>query len=159
MAILIKDQSQLKARNVRLILPTGNVIIDKIEALNRATADGIDLFLVQDGDLPVVKFCDYAKIEYDKQKNIKHNKPKKSKQVHIGPHTQQYDLQRFAQQATEFINEGHSVSVRMEVRGRDRSFVDLIKQKMAEFVGMVVGAKPGRLVRSDDGQFYTQSLN
>lgn len=159
MAILIKDQSQIKARNVRLVLDTGNVIIDKIEALNRAQAEGIDLVLVQDGDLPVVKFCDFNKIEYDKQKNIKHNKPKKSKQVHIGPHTQRFDLERFAQQASEFVKEGHSVSVRMEVKGRDRMFVDLIRQKMEEFVGLVVDAKPGRLVRSDDGKYYTQTLN
>lgn len=158
--LLIKDLTQIKGKKVRLVCANENTILDKMDALQRAANDGMDLVLVQDGEIPVVKLCDYAKIEYEKQKSIKHNHPKKAKTIAIGPHTQGHDLARFATQATEFIKEGHSVTVRMQVRGRDRVFKDLIRQKLVDFVAMVTNARPGRMSESHDGSSstYTQVL-
>ena len=158
MSTIIKDASQIRSRHVRLVLPDGPIIIDKTEALAKAAADELDMVMVQDGDLPVVKLVNFAKLEYEKQKNVGGNHAKKPKQVQIGPHTQEHDLKRFAAKAEEFIKEGHPVSVRMDVRGRDRSFRDLLRQRMSAFVVMVPSAKPGRLSVSDDGSAYTQGL-
>ena len=159
MANLITDASQIKARNVRLILPEGNVIMDKNDALAKASADGMDLVLVQEGDLPVVKLVDYVKLEYDREKNTKTNRPKKPKTIQIGPHTQEYDLKRFAIQAVEFIKEGHPTSVRLEVKGRDKTHRDIITKQIQDFVVLVSCAKPGKLHISEDGSSYSQSLN
>ena len=159
MAILITDVSQIKARQVRLILPSGPIIVDKAEALLKATTDGLDLVLMQESDMPVVKILDFTKLEYDKQKTQKVNKPKKAKQIQIGPHTQEHDLKRFADNACEFIAEGHPTSLRLEVRGRDRGFKDLIKQKIDAFVALVPSAKPGKLNVSEDGSMWTISLS
>lgn len=158
MATLIKDASQIGAKHVRLILPTGNIIIDKDEALAKAVSDGVDLVLVQDGDIPVVKLSDFTKLEYEKQKNVKGGRAKKPKQIKIGPHTQEHDLKRFASQAAEFIAEGHPVAVLLKVKGRDKAFRDLILQKIQGFVAMVPGSKPGKVSISEDGSNYTQSL-
>lgn len=158
MATLIKDPSQIKSLKVRLILSTGNIILDKDEALSRALTEGLDLVLVQDGDIPVVKFCDFSKLEYEKQKQTKANKPRKPKQVQIGPHTQEHDLVRFAGQAQQFIEEGHPVSLKVEVRGRDRQFETLIREKIDHFVSLVKGAKPGKVSKSENGSVYVITL-
>jgi len=159
MATLIKDASQLKAKKVRLILPTGPVIIDKLEALTKAITDGLDLVLVQDGDLPVVKMVDFAKLEYEQQKAQKNNKAQKAKTIHIGPHTQEYDLKRLANQASGFIKDGHPTTLRMDVKGRDKAFRELLSKRMTDFVALVPGAKPGKLSINEDGSTYSQSLN
>ena len=158
MATVIKEVSQIKSSKVRLVSNEGSQILDLGEALLRATSEGLDLVLLQDGDIPVVKLCDFTKIEYEKQKNIKHNRPKKAKQILLGPHTQEYDMNRFAKQASDFIKEGHPVSVRLEVRGRDKMFENLIREKIQRFASLVQGAKPGRIGKSDNGCFYTMSL-
>jgi hypothetical protein len=63
-----------------------------------------------------------------------------------------------AAKADEFILAGHPVSLRMEVRGRDRKFVELLSKKIQEFVAMVPSAKPGYARRNDDGSVYSQQL-
>ena len=119
----------------------------------------MDLVMVQDGEMPVVKLVDFNKLQYERQKNTKHNHPKQAKEIRIGPHTQEHDLQRLAVQAAAFIKEGHPVSVRLQVRGRNRMFKDLIRDKIASFAKMVEGAKPGRVVEGENGSAYTQSLS
>lgn len=158
MATLIKDASQIKSRKVRLVLPEGNVIIEVKEALTRATAEEKDLVLVADGDPAVVKLVDFAKLEYEKEKVQKGSRPKKPKQVCIGPHTQEHDLKRIALQAASFIEEGHPVSLRLEVRGRDKGFRDIIVKHINNFVAMIPCAKPGKINISEDSSQYTQNL-
>jgi translation initiation factor IF-3 len=158
MASKIDDLGQIRAKNVRLVMETGSVIIDKAEALSKALAEGMDLVMVQEGDIPVVKLCNFDKIEYEKQKCQPGNRPKKAKQVQIGPHTQDHDLRRIAAKAEEFIKEGHCVSLRMEVRGRDRKFYDLLSKKVQDFVALIPSAKQGHAKRSDDGSTYSQQL-
>jgi translation initiation factor IF-3 len=159
MSILIKEASQIEGRNVRLILPTGNVIMDKTDAINKALAEELDLVLVQEGEIPVVKLVNYDKLEYDKQKNVKANKAPKAKQVRFGPHTQDYDLKRFAIQASGFISDGHPTTVKVEIKGRNKAFQQLIKEKIAAFVAMVPNAKPGKMSVNEEGSEYLQPLN
>lgn len=157
MAELIENVAQLKGRNVLLVMEESTQVIDKFEAARLATVDGLDLVMVQDGNVPVVKICDFKKIEYDRQKKKRGSSQPKVKHVHIGPHTQLHDLQRLAGQASGFIREGHHVFATMEVRGRDRQFEENIRSQFEKFVGMVSGAKPGKL--SKNSNTYSQSLN
>lgn len=136
----------------------GVVIIDKMEAIKRSIQEGLDLVLVQDGDIPVVKICDANKIQYSKQKSTHVNKPKKVKHVQIGPHTAEHDLGRLAVNAKEFMEDGHPVVLQMTVRGRDRMFIDLIEKQIGDFVKRIPNCKLGKLTRSDDGGTFTQSL-
>lgn len=158
MPTLIKDLTEISKQNVRLILPEGNVIISKADAFAKALEAGLDLVLVQDGDIPVVKMTDFTKLEYEKTKTVKGGKSKKPKQIQIGPRTQEYDLKRFAAKAAEFIEEGHPVSLKLEVHGRDKGFRDINIQQMKNFVALVPNAKPGSVSISEDGKSYTQSL-
>ena len=156
----IVSASQIEARNVRLVRSKGepSVIIPKEDAIRMAEGDGLDLILVSDdGPMPVVKICDQNKIEYEKQKRKKNSCTCKSKIVQIGLHTQQHDLERFARKASEFIEDGHHVVVKMEVRGRDRMFKDLIRKQFEDFLKMIPGAKPKNL--SEMGKTYTQVIS
>lgn len=157
MATLITDVSQIKSRKVRLV--PENVIMDKSEAITKASTDGLDLVLVQEGDIAVVKLVDYTKLEYERQKSIKNNRPKKPKHIRIKLHTQDHDLRRFAQQADEFIADGHPVTLDLKVSGRNKIFKELIKQQIDGFVAMIPKAKPGKLSVSEDGSLWTQNLS
>lgn len=161
MATLITDANQLKSKTVRLISQTGNVVIDKMEALLKASEDGMDLVLVQDGDVPVVKLVDFTKFEYQKQKTVKQNKAKKCKTIQFGPHTQENDLKRLAGKAEEFIAEGHPVVISVDVSGRERQFKEIILGQMAKFISMVPTAKPGKMSVSENDKkaSYSQSLS
>ena len=119
----------------------------------------MDLVLVQDGDLPVVKMVDFAKLEYEQQKAQKINKSPKAKTIQIGPHTQEYDLKRLANQASGFIKDGHPTTLQMTVKGRDKAFRELLTKRMIDFVSLVSGVKHGKLSISEDGGTYSQSLN
>lgn len=159
MPAIIERASQIEARNVRVVSPDGETsIVPKEEAIRMAEASGLDLLLVQDaGPMPVVKICDQGKIEYEKQKKQKGGSHCKNKTVQIGLHTQQHDLERLAKKAQEFISEGHHVMVKMDVKGRDRSFKDLIKQQFDKFVSMVPGANPSRV--GEAGRSFTQAIS
>lgn len=160
MAVKITSASQIEARNVRMVLPRGegSVVVPKEEAIRRAEQETMDLLLVQDdGPMPVVKVCDQNKVQYEKQKRQKNNCNVKRKTVQIGLHTQAHDLERFARQAEEFISEGHHVLVKMDVKGRDRMFGELIRKQFEDFLRLVPSAKPQRLVES--GKSYTQSIS
>jgi translation initiation factor IF-3 len=147
--------TDIKAAKVRLVLPEGHVVVDKTEATQRAEAEGLDLVLVQEGEVPVVKLCDFRKLEYQKQKSVKLQHSKKAKQVSIGPHTHEHDLQRLAKQASEFLADGHPTSIRMEVKGRDRMFKDLLRQRMEMFAALIGNAKPGRITESEQRSCLT----
>ena len=156
----ITNASQIDARNVRMVLPRGEgaVIVPKEEAVRMAEAEGLDLILVQDdGPMPVVKVCDQNKVDYNRQKRQKGGGGAKNKTVQIGLHTQQHDLERFARHAEDFIQEGHHVLVKMDVKGRDRQFRDLIRKQFEDFLKMVPSAKPQRLCEA--GKSYTQSVS
>jgi translation initiation factor IF-3 len=157
MPTLLKDPAQISSNQVRIVLPEETIIITKEDAFTRAANEGMDLVLVQDGSIPVVKLVNYEKIEYSKQKQSK-NHSKKAKTVKIGPHTQEYDMKRLAIQAMGFLKDGHPTTLRLDVHGRDRAFRDLIMKKIQDFAALVPCAKPGRVSVNDDGSAYTVSL-
>jgi translation initiation factor IF-3 len=155
----IADPSQIKAMQVRLVMPDGVVVIDKAEAFRRSVEEELDLVLVQDGVIPVVKMCDVHKIAYEKQKGNPAGKSKKVKHVQIGPHTAEHDLSRLATQASGFISDGHPVVLQMEVKGRDRMFSSDLKSHVEKFASRIVGAKPGKISFSNSGATATYTMN
>lgn len=155
----LSDPSQIKSNQVRLVMPDGVVVVEKTEAFRRCAAEEMDLVLVQEGDIPVVKMCDYHKVEYEKQKQSG-AKAKKTKHVNIGPHTAEHDLTRLVKQAEGFIQDGHPVVLQMEVIGRNRMFGGDLRSHVEKFAARVTGAKPGRISYSNSGAkgTYTMTL-
>lgn len=70
---LIADPSELP-KKVRLVTDETNEVIDRFAAFNRAQEQELDLVLISDGDVPVVKILNFGKHKYEQQKKEKHIK-------------------------------------------------------------------------------------
>lgn len=81
--------------------------------------------------------------------------------IKFGLYTQDHDLSRKIKQGIQFIEKGHSVRFRMEVRGRskyvdnaDKHYQEHIKQLLSPYFKMIT-------VSGTNGNydFFTQKLN
>jgi translation initiation factor IF-3 len=110
---------------VRLVDETGSMVGDVSisEALERASAAGLDLIEVSSGDVPVCKIIDSGKLAYDQSKRGKQPSRGASRiktiklHMRISPH----DLDLKCSHITRFLAEGKQVQVIVELRGRERA--------------------------------------
>lgn len=109
------------------------------EALEMARAKGLDLILITDkADPPVCKLGDYGKFAYDLEKKRKEKeKTIEIKGVRLGFNISLNDLQTKAKQAVRFLKEGNKVQVEMILKGREKMFEEIGKEKIEKFLEMV----------------------
>lgn len=106
-------------------------ILSKEEALRTAQEQGLDLVLIApNSQPPVAKIIDFKKFLYQEEKKQRSAKKgiKKSsvKDISISLFIAQGDLERMANKAKEFLEEGNQVRVNMMLRGRE-----IVKRDMA----------------------------
>lgn len=122
---------KLKPAKVRLIDIEGKNlgIYDWQEAVEISNRDGYDLILVNaKQEVPVVRLGDYQKYIYQKSKEKK-KIVSEVKEVRINFNEALNDLERKAKMIDEFLKENHQVRIRMTLKGRQRLFPDLAKEK------------------------------
>ncbi len=123
------------------------------EAVARAAAEETDLILVTErAEPPVVRFGDYHKFVYEQEKAAKGRKRVKQelKQIQISYTEGDGDRGRKAKQAAEFLGEGHSVQVRLRLRGRQKIHGELAKQKLEQFIVEIgIPVKLGQEIRRE----------
>lgn len=115
-------------------------IFDLREAENIAEEKGLDLILVSSkANPPVVKLGDYRNYLYQKEKKERKlkKKQKETKEIRIGFNEALFDMQRKAKVVSEFLNEGHQVQIKLILRGRERNFPDLAKEKLNKFLSLI----------------------
>lgn len=132
--------NQIKARQVRLADDTGKQfgIVDIAEALKIAQERNLDLIQVTEKvDPPVCKLMEYGKYIYKQEKKERKTKKQTSGEVkglrlsfNISPH----DLETKTKQAEKFLKRGNMVRVELPLRGREKAFEQLAKEKMNKFV-------------------------
>lgn len=133
---------QIKSPRVRVIDDNGDQlgVLDTTEAIRLAHQRGLDLIEVNpQADPPIAKILDYGKYMYRKEKNSRSHKNKKTaiqeiKTVRIGLKTGSHDLQVKSQLADKFLTKGHKVRLEIVLRGREKAFKDLAKQKLSSFL-------------------------
>jgi translation initiation factor IF-3 len=112
---------------IRLIDESNNQvgIVDKIEALNRAHAAGLNLVEVApDGNPPVCRIMDYGKWLYQQKRKIREAHKKTLhhsttlKEIRLRPETDKHDLEVKLNHAREFLGKGHKVQFTVFFRGR-----------------------------------------
>ncbi|MCJ7674250.1 MAG: translation initiation factor IF-3 [Sedimentisphaerales bacterium] len=112
---------------IRLIDESNNQvgIVDKIEALNRAHAAGLNLVEVApDGNPPVCRIMDYGKWLYQQKRKIREAHKKTLhhsttlKEIRLRPETDKHDLEVKLNHAREFLEKGHKVQFTVFFRGR-----------------------------------------
>ncbi len=137
--ILINNQ--IKAEKVRVIDENGKNlgIFDLSAALEMAKEKGLDLILVSEkATPPVCKIGDYGKYLYQLQKKEKKiQKGGEIKVVRIGFNISPHDLETKVAQTEKFLKKGQKVRVEMILRGRERLFENLAKEKFDNFLNLL----------------------
>ncbi|HET9946872.1 MAG TPA: translation initiation factor IF-3 [Patescibacteria group bacterium] len=98
-------------------------VLSKMEALQRARDEGLDLVeIAPSAKPPVAKIVDYKKFLYQQEKKKREEKKKakvtETKEVRLGPFMDDHDLQIAASRAKGFLEDGDKVRFVVKFRGR-----------------------------------------
>lgn len=97
--------------------------------------------IVPNANPPVTKIYDYDKFRYEKQKEEQKKRKKQKKQemksIGISPRTAKNDLETKARKIDEFLEDGHRVEVRIQLKGREKANKGFAKDRLLEFVDML----------------------
>jgi len=105
-------------------------------ALNLARERGLDLIEVAaKTEPPVCKIGDFGKFLYQKEKQNRGHKPHKVeiKGIRLSFNIAKHDLEMKANQAKKFLEKGDRVRIALILRGREKAFAHLAKEKLEEF--------------------------
>jgi translation initiation factor IF-3 len=130
---------------IRLILDDGEQagVVSREDALSAAEEAGLDLVeIAPNADPPVCKVMDYGKFLYQQSKKDRAAKARQHtitvKGIRLTPKISGHDLETKADQAREFLEEGHKVKVFVIFRGRMITHKELgqgILEKFVAFLG------------------------
>lgn len=111
------------------------------DALRLAKERDLDLVEVSPHERPpIAKLMDYGKYKYQKSKEAKEAKAQgkgfkqETKAVRVGFKTGAHDKAFKAKKADEFLQEGHIVKVELTLRGREKAFAQMGREKLLEFI-------------------------
>lgn len=117
-------------------------IMDIYRAMGLAQEKGLDL--VEVSPLlapPVCKIMDYGKYLYvlTKQKRQQSAKQKKidTKGIRLTVRTDKHDLEFKARNAVKFMKKGHKSRIDLVLKGREKSHMDLAKEKLENFIQII----------------------
>lgn len=121
---LFKINRAITSQTVRII---GDDIESKIvslqEALNISEELGLDLVEINSSSSPVIcKVCDYSKFLYEKKKKDKEKKNSNKhtlKEVKLGAHIQQHDVDFKLKNTRKFLEHGDKVKAYIQFKGRE----------------------------------------
>lgn len=126
MAERLATNQEIRAREVRLIGPTGDqigVVPLKI-AIDAAREADLDLVEVApNATPPVAKVMDYGKYVYDQERAAREAKKKQKasgqKAIRLRPKTDDHDFDTKVRQARKFLTSGYSVRFQVMFRMRE----------------------------------------
>jgi translation initiation factor IF-3 len=121
---LFRINRAIQADVVRII---GDDIESKIvslqEALNIADQEGLDLVEINSTSKPIIcKVCDYSKFLYEKKKKDKEKKNANKhslKEIKLGAHIQQHDVDFKLKNTRKFLENGDKVKAYIQFKGRE----------------------------------------
>lgn len=114
--------NKIRVPKVRLIGEDGTQvgIVMTNDALRQAKNAGLDLVEVApNAKPPVCKILDYGKLQYEKQKKTKKQKPITTKEIKIRPNIDTHDFNVKLKAIMKFLAAGHKVRVMVRFRGRE----------------------------------------
>lgn len=105
-------------------------VMSTAEALRTAKDDGLDLVEISPNSRPpVCRIMDYGKFKYEKnikekqqRKNAKSSQPK---EVRLRPVTQDHDLDTKTRAIKGFLEDGHSVQIKIKFKAREITHKEL----------------------------------
>jgi len=131
--------SFIKAAEVRVVDEKGAQlgVMPTANALNLAYERGLDLVEITDkATPPVCKIIDFGKFQYQKEKKVKEMAKTHKvtvKNIRLSFNIAKHDLTMKAAQAQKFLAKGDRARVGIVLRGREKAFGHLAKEKLEEF--------------------------
>lgn len=130
--------NQIRVPEVRVIDETGTQlgVMATSQALNIARERGLDLIEVAEKtNPPVCRIMDFGKFQYQKEKAARGNKPHKVeiKGIRLGYNIAPHDLETKAKLAEKFLGKGDRLKIEIILRGREKAFGNIAKEKLEEF--------------------------
>lgn len=139
-----KINEQIRVPEVRVVDEKGEQlgVMPTSQALSLAKERGLDLIEVSaNAQPPVCKIIDHGKYQYQQSKKEKKGKTKQVKVevkgIRLKMKTAENDLKTKARQADKFLKKGHKVKVDIVLRGREKAFFDLAKEKINNFPSLL----------------------
>lgn len=129
----------IKAAQVRVVDEKGGQlgVMKLSDALALAYQRGLDLVEITDKAIPpVCKIIDFGKFQYQKEKKAKEiTKTHKVevKNIRLSFNIAKHDLEMKAAQAQKFLAKGDRARIEIVLRGREKAFAHLAKEKLEEF--------------------------
>ncbi len=147
--------NQIRATQIRLIDETGKQIgiVSLVEALQSARERNLDLIQVTTkAEPPVCKIMDYGKFLYSLQKKekiaIKRVKGVgELKGIRVGFNISPHDMKVKGNLAEKFLKKGNKVRVELILRGREKAFGDLAREKISRFLETLNESYPIKIER------------
>lgn len=128
------------------------------EATNLARTRGLDLVEVAGKvEPPVCRLVDFGKFQYRERKKAKGHKAHKVevKGIRLGFNIAKHDIEMKAQQAQKFLEKGDRVRVEIVLRGREKAFAHLARQKLEDFKNyMKIPVNIDQPITKDPRGFY-----
>ncbi len=129
----------IRAQEVRVV---GEDIEPQVCSLSEARemAENLGLDLVEisaTSTPPVCKIVDFKKFLYEKKKKDKENRNSNKttlKEIKLGPHIGDHDMDFKTKQAYEFLEKGHKVKAYIQFRGREISHKERGEIVMLKFI-------------------------
>jgi translation initiation factor IF-3 len=145
-----KPKKQELRANHRIRIPELQVVDETGKQLGvMRTSDALRMARERDLDLvevspyekpPIAKFMDYGKYKYQKSKEVKEAKAQgkgfkqETKAVRVGFKTGEHDMAFKARKADDFLQQGHIVKVELTLRGREKAYAQVGRQKLLDFI-------------------------
>lgn len=149
MRVIGEDGSQLGIMNI-------------FEAIDLAKSKGLDLIQVTEKvDPPICKIANYGKYLYSQQKKEKkmaHPKGGELKEIRLSFTISPHDSETKAKQAKKFLDEGNKVKISLVLRGREKAFGHLAKDKVEAFLKIlneIIPIKTERELKREPRGFTT----
>lgn len=107
------------------------------DAIEMARSEDLDLIVVAEKtEPPVAKILDFNKFLYEERKKSSSSKARKSelKELRFGPTIGEGDLKVRMARIREFLQEGHQIRVRVQLKGREKAYPQLGFDKIQKIV-------------------------
>ncbi|MEK7160442.1 MAG: translation initiation factor IF-3 [Patescibacteria group bacterium] len=138
-----KANERIKAPEVRVLDETGKQlgVMPIAQALALARQAGLDLVeITANANPPVCKIIDLGKFLYQKEKKAKEQSKGRRvevKNIRLSFNIAQHDLAMKAKQAKKFLLAGNRARIQIVLRGREKAFAPLARQKLANFTTFI----------------------
>jgi translation initiation factor IF-3 len=133
----------IKAPEIRVITEDAQQlgVMKTADALILARQRGLDLVEITDkANPPVCKIIDFGKFQYQKEKRAKEVSKShrvEVKNIRLSFNIAEHDLTVKAAQAEKFLTKGDRARIQIVLRGREKAFAHLAKQKLEDFKSYV----------------------